>query len=359
MKRLLFIDTNIYTACAAAELEKLNLDVLSNIKTKLDGGWLLLVPEVIAVEVKKKLRNTFNELRRDAQIPELAQGTPSGKGKDISSEEDKDFKLFKAEKIKKMNAAAIAKANKATKEEFDKSEKEANKLLDSLFAHKNCKTIKLNDAILLKGMKRSALCERPSSVETKKERQHFLRDMDCIAFESLLSGLARHGATEDQIIICTTDPDYFSGGTLHPDILTALKPLTKKQTGYKSILDLLEKESRKESPVKFTNEQKKDYEKVTDKFLVINSTPVGVTADSLKISDSPGLTYSALYETAGQSLRSPLASARLATGGWTRDMSSPFSIARSCQHCGYVDYEKVLTVTGIQLQFCPNCGGVY
>lgn len=269
MKTCLYIDTNIYTACAAAELGELDLNVLKRVKEKLNLGWHLILPEVIQVEIKKRLKDSFKSFRDDAQLSNAVNKE--------NNQPKRKYEKFREEKITQIKEAAIKEANTKILKEFDKAEEDAGQLLDDLFSHKNCIIVPLSQKILLDGMCRAALGKRPAAVDTKKEQPHYIRDIDCIAFESLLHGMGQSKAKFDEVLICSDDSDYFSKGKLAPEIIDALKPFSKIQKGYTDILVLLEEASPKAE--KFTEKQREGFVRASDAFLPVSS--VYLTASSL------------------------------------------------------------------------------
>jgi hypothetical protein len=231
--KYLFVDTNIYTACAAQELDDHDLSHLQTIKSKMDSGELvLLLPEVIKGEVFIKISAAFKEQRDLSKI--IRKPNPPTEG-------EKPYQKQKKEKSESMLDDVVGEANRKILEKINTDENEALLTVNELFGHSKCMTIKLSDKALLEGMKRASLHKLPSSVSRKRGENHYVKDNDCIVFEMLKEQFAELVAKSEggDLIFCTNDEGFFKEEELHPSLIEDLCASGRRVVGYKNIVDVI------------------------------------------------------------------------------------------------------------------------
>lgn len=279
--KIVFIDTNIFINCALAETRDLDrvadIDTLKDVKEKLDNKEMILVlPENIRAEIITEMKIGFKKLKKyiNDSFSKVNSYEKENKGK-ISM-------LIKEE---------IEKSKKDLIDKIIKKSKTISKTVNEIIEHKNVKIVKLSDKIALLGIKRSLLMKRPytpQSSENKNPKAAYLRDQDCVAFESFLSYLNKNkkGLKKSECIICSDDSDYFEDfkkNILHDNIIQEIK--CKKLSGYKDILDMLEKEFGN----KYSEEQIKEHKSSLNEiqFLDIHSSAISINQNPQKLCVTP------------------------------------------------------------------------
>lgn len=217
--KIVFIDTNIFINCALAETRDLDrvadVDTLKDIKEKLDNKEMILVlPENIKAEIITGMKIGFKKLEKyiNDSFSKVNSYERENKGK---------ISMLIKEEIEKSKDDLIGKITKKSRT--------ISNIINEIIEHKNIKFVKLSDKLILSGIKRSSLMKRPfipksESSENKNPKAAYLRDQDCIAFESFLSYLNKNkkGLKKSECIICSDDSDYFEDfkkNVLHDDII--------------------------------------------------------------------------------------------------------------------------------------------
>jgi len=250
-KKIVFIDTNIFLACATAEINDSDIDVLEKIHSRLERDEMtLLLPEVIKEETYRKLEEAFGRFREASKIPDAVGANP---------EQKKDAKL---KLLKEIQQDEIKKANEQVLKKIKEREDAANKLLSKIFKHKNTVEIALSDEVILSGLRRSALVMRPSSA-ANGDKAHHTKDIDCLAWESVLAGLkANEDFKSAALFICTRDSDYFGTSkdeTIHKQISDDTKKHVGTVKGYSDLLKMLDAEFK----IKYAKAQQDTFKAVS------------------------------------------------------------------------------------------------
>lgn len=256
-KKVFFIDTNVFICCIFGEKEKQSFDVIKKIESELKNkNFLLILPEIIKSEVLKQIELKF--LKLESQIKNL-NITDGSKMSDTINKSAKDAGLREIEENKKRILDDILK----------------------FFSNKNVVFVPLLDKDILSGLRRSALGLRPyrrkdelDSDGKKQNKPSFLKDCDCMAFESFLCYLKGFKSV-DKCILCCDDGDYCTeknGNILHPEIERDIKNICDKVSFFRSPLDMLEKEFGK----RVTKKDRKYYKEIRNEFVHngVYSTPL-------------------------------------------------------------------------------------
>ncbi|MFA5413445.1 MAG: PIN domain-containing protein [Patescibacteria group bacterium] len=247
LPQIVFIDTNIFISCALEQIDDLDIDVLKKIENKVDSGkMVLVVPEVIEKEIFDEHKKIFKEIKDNINCIDSSKIFGSSKEKD-------QFKKIH-EKITKS-----IKDNVKSVEDIERSNED---IIKRIMSHKNTKKIPLTGDILIRGMVRSSLKEPPWTENPRKTA--YVKDLDCIAFESFLKFLEDSKIDKKQkCILCVDDKDYFEDcgkKLLNEGVKTSIKKTNVeniKISGYKNPLDMLDKEFKEN----YTEEQKKKFDR--------------------------------------------------------------------------------------------------
>ncbi len=259
--KIVFIDANIFINCALAETRDLDrfadINTLKDIEKKLDDKEMILIlPENIKAEIITGMQDGFKKIEKyiDDSFSKINSYKNENKGK---------ISMLIENEIEKSKNDLINKITKKSKEILN--------IINKIIEHKNVKVIKLSDKLTLLGIKRSSLMKRPYTSQLSKDKNSYLRDQDCIAFESFLNFLNsnKKRLKKSECIICSADSDYFNNSEkdiLHNDIIQEIK--CKKLSGYKDILDMLEKEFGNE----YSEEQIKEHKSSLDEIQNLNGS---------------------------------------------------------------------------------------
>jgi hypothetical protein len=238
IRKIVFVDTNIFVSCIFEEMEGLNLGFLDKIKKLLNKNKIILVlPEVIKNEIENELKMGFYNLEN---------GIESKLSERISEKEkDKKKKSLLPEIYRKLEKDGV----KLLKIKQKKSET----IINSIFEHKNTRIIKLNNDIITLGITRSLRMIPPYN-DYNKDKPTFLKDRDCIAFESLLySSKEIKDSNNLELIICTDDCDYYrrdDKNKLDSEIEKDASRKFKTIFVYKNLIQMLRKKFNEHYTVK-------------------------------------------------------------------------------------------------------------
>jgi len=279
--KIIFIDTNVFINCVFKEDEDLGIDTIDQIIEKLNGQkTVLILPEIIKTEVIEEIHGKFINLIK--YIEERLQNESlknSFKNTRISHLFEETVKENKNEIIKKIN----------------KIEDSILKKVNEIFNHKNTKRLTLSEKLILAGMKRSLLKLAPySNPNVSSKKTAYIKDVDCIAFESLLEYINKNSnKKKSKIIICTNDIDYFENFEKNKLCSDILKDINNKNvSAYTNPLEMLNKEFDKQ----YSREQLNKYAATTtpDFDLVVpnssfTSIPLASTLSSVDFSNLSSL----------------------------------------------------------------------
>ena len=252
-KTFIFIDSCVF-------LEVIYSDESSSILDKIIDGlsknnFSIVLPVVIIKEVEKDfaywkkdfLETIQKQLKEDFVLGSTQkQNTGSGgvKNKRISTN------------TVLLNDLTLDNRNKIIKSISDFYD-EVEKKIQEVFNHKNTKKIDLTNEIILKGIQRSLLKKAPSIKMDKKTENQHLKDVDCIAFESLISFFENEiVSTNDIIHIVTDDSDYKGNkeGSLRNELVEDIPKFQGKNIIHNTELDFLF--SKKSNKIKKEMKQK-------------------------------------------------------------------------------------------------------
>lgn len=234
--KLLFVDTNIFldaiTSDFSVSIIKSFCEILDNNKVE------FILPEVIKVEIITQYQYWKNDIVR---IVEKNLSTENILGIEDTTDKNSKKNQNKRESEIGIIDDLIKNDRNDVVAKIKKHYETVIQSLEKLFTHKNTKNIRLDYHLLLEGMKRSLLKKSPSTRTEKSTESAHTKDVDCVAFESLISYLESRKESDDFLIICVSDKDYLSDdGKLHNDIESDLSQLSHSH--YQDLLIMLEKE---------------------------------------------------------------------------------------------------------------------
>lgn len=239
--KIFFIDSNAFIGCATQEAKGLDLDVLEKIEKNLNNKkMILLLPSVIKQEILMEHARKFEELL-DLIAKNFLKQFPGDKGNILIND-------------------ILIKSKKDAREIILKKQKETILLIKTIFRNKQTKKIPLVDKDIISGMKRACL-QIPPYTKKQERKSTYERDIDCIAYESILNYLTKFGnSKKDEIIFCTNDKDYIVKKPkkieLHPVLKRELQKKCKLVSVYNNPLNMLNKEFK----VGYKPKQIKEYE---------------------------------------------------------------------------------------------------
>lgn len=252
----MFIDTSIFLDILYSD------DSLKNINKfikELDSNKITLVlPVVIFKEIEKDFEFWKKELvdliQKQLEI-DCILGVTDGKTTGGKNSIDKKTNGILIEKITRKNREEIIEI---VKNFYKKIEEKIN----IIFEHKNTKKIMLNNDIILKGIERSLMKKAPSTKLDKKTEKQHLKDVDCIAFESILNFFEVESIKKNDIFyIIVKDDDYEDDKNfLRSDLVNDLLFFQKDNIKYeKSVECLFNKKNKKEGKeVSLSNHEKSE-----------------------------------------------------------------------------------------------------
>lgn len=242
--KYIFIDTNLFIdAMTSNDVE----NILNSISKQLiKGNIKLILPEVIKIEIL-----TEYNFQKDGVVKAIGLNLETKKilgiEEPLTDAGKKNNKKQKVEiETEKINNV-IEPYRKEMIKKIEEHYKSILKMINQIFKHRNTRIITLTDQILLAGIKRSVLKRAPYTrkdphVKPEKHENTHTKDIDCIAFETLLAFCKKNTDKQkrDILIMCVSDPDYFSlDGKLHADLMKDIKLENKS---YQSIPEMLNKE---------------------------------------------------------------------------------------------------------------------
>lgn len=235
MKKIVFIDTNVFIDCVYKMTDNLDCKPLEEILKKLEINELILIlPEITEKEIleilssksnelKKKIDNSFNQVEKNVEH-------------EMKKDEGKVSRI-----IKDLIQQGKEKCTDGVQKEIEKGVK----ITKNIINHNNVKKVEMTDYLMLKGMRRSLFKVAPFEANNKKKGVH-TKDQDCIAFESILSFLKEGDYKGYTFIVCAADADYFDGKeegeNLGEEIVKDLKKFCKEVRGYRNPLKMLNEE---------------------------------------------------------------------------------------------------------------------
>lgn len=225
IKDLLFIDTSVFRDILTCNS---SLENIKGLVKKLESNKIILIlPEVILKEIKKEF-NSWQENLLEGIKENISTIKILG-----FSEEKTGVKNNKNEKNDKENLELVDKIISKKREELFNEVKgfynDLQKNVYLIFEHKNTKLVELTDDIILKGIKRSLLKRAPSTRSDKTKENSHTKDIDCMAFESLIYFLGNEKIEENsKIYLYVKDSDYVDNeGQLQKEIIGDLKKFIK------------------------------------------------------------------------------------------------------------------------------------
>ncbi len=245
INKYVFIDTSIFLDILYCNTSSEDLDKI--LKWLSDSKITLILPRVIMMEILKEFKlwnkNLLESITQKLKIDlilDVTEKDKTGSGKDRKKKTDNSILI---DKITKTNREGLIK----NVSDFYKS---LETKLNSVFTNSNTKVIELSDSIIMRGIERSLLKKAPSTKLDKKTEHQHLKDVDCIAFESIIDffNSDKNKIDNDALYILTSDSDYFEeNGNLRDDIMFDLSKFKKKNIKYTQSLDevFIKKQVRK------------------------------------------------------------------------------------------------------------------
>lgn len=227
MKKLLFIDTNIFISCIYKEIENLDIKPLKDVLKKLKQDELILImPEIIEKEIYYTLDKNFSDYKK--QLIDDFKNLIEKKGSERGSHLIKDV-------LKESQTNCLSKVNEAMEE--------GKKIVKEIILQKNTKKVPLENELIMKGIRRS-IFKIPPFTDNRDKPQH-TTNQDCFAFESVLKFLEDKTYKKYTLVACINDADYYlnkEDDTLKKAIEDDLKKYIKYIKSYKNPLEMLKKE---------------------------------------------------------------------------------------------------------------------
>ena len=237
--KYIFIDTNLFIdAVTSNEGEYILGSIIKQLNKK---SVKIVLPEVIKAEILTQYTYWKNGVIESVK-GNLTTLNILGIKEGLTETDKKNRKKNKGETEAEKIDSVIEPHRKAMIKKIEGRYKSITKKIEQVFKHKNTEIVKLTDQILLAGMKRSLLKKSPYTKTEKITESAHTKDVDCIAFETLVAFYKKQGSkpSKNTLIMCVSDKDYFSNeGTLHDDLKKDINIDTKC---YKTLPDMLDKE---------------------------------------------------------------------------------------------------------------------
>jgi len=221
-KNYLFIDTDVFINTITGNTSK---DILKILKSKLNDNKIVLVlPKVIIKEIEKEFENWKTDLFKKTK-DNLTVKKILGIKEPLTDSNPKQNNSSELLNIELINDLIKTKKDDLLSE-IESFYKGLSTELNSIFSHKNTKVVELTNKIVLSGIKRSLLKKAPCTRSDKTKENAHTKDIDCIAFESLLFFLKKEkiNKIKNKLFLCVKDSDYRQlDRTLSTDISTDLQ----------------------------------------------------------------------------------------------------------------------------------------
>lgn len=252
MKNYLFIDTDVFFDAMTSNSSK---EILNKLNNKLDDkNTFLILPVVILKEIEKLFENWkvdfFKKTEGNLTVKKIL-GIEEQLTNSNAKQKKRSYELLNSDLIDKL----IKEKRDNLLAEIKQFYADLSKKFDLILKHKNTIIIELTDELVLNGIKRSLLKKAPYTRNDKITENAHTKDVDCIAFESLLFYLNNENkvGTKDNLSLCIKDSDYRKlDRTLCEDISSDLKKFSLKD--YETIELMLNDSSRVVSKTKKTEQ---------------------------------------------------------------------------------------------------------
>ena len=288
IQKVVFLDSNIFINCALEEVEGSNIETLGDIESLLNKNKAkLLLPEVVISEVEFGIEDRFIKLRLKIKksfdsILKLKELDPSALKKGRGKSQGLLIKSLKEVRTRIRNDKKEALKN------LDDKKKEIKRAVSDIVKNSNAIKIDLSDNDIMKGLRRSLNKKPPFSVFNNKPA--YLKDSDCIIFESLISFLKEYKATGKvkigKLILCIDDVDYFKSEDkqdLKKEVEQDLKKEVEQLKAYNDPVEMLKGEFHKKYTSAEIKKHKEIKKSVTSREGLMKS--LGVIRDSLMSSE--------------------------------------------------------------------------
>lgn len=252
IKNYLFIDTDVFFSTMTSSSSK---EILDKLNSKLDEkNTFLILPVVILKEIEKLFENWkvdfFKKTEGNLTVKKIL-GIEEQLTNSNAKQKKGSHELLNSDLIDKL----IKEKRDNLLAEIKKFYTDLSKKFDLILKHKNTIVIELTDELVLNGIKRSLLKKAPYTRSDKITENAHTKDVDCIAFESLLFYLNNEDkvGTKDNLSLCIKDSDYRKlDRTLCEDISSDLKRFSLKD--YETIESMLNDSSGVVSKTKKTEQ---------------------------------------------------------------------------------------------------------
>ncbi len=236
VSKFVFIDTCVFLDVLYSDSSS---EIMGKIISELNSNKVtLILPKVILKEIEKDFKfwkkDLLSGIEKNLSIDLILGITDKEKtgGKDSKKQKKTDNSLL-IEKITKEDRLKLTKTVESFYNELETK-------LEFIFQHKNTKVIELDNNIILKGIERSLLKRAPSTKLDKKIEHQHMKDVDCIAFESLLSFFDSVSISKSDIFyLITGDSDYKmeDSDLLRDELINDLSKFKKTNIKYFQSID--------------------------------------------------------------------------------------------------------------------------
>ncbi len=257
-RKFAFIDTSVFLNILYSDF---SLEIIDKLNKELNNDKIFLIfPVVILREIQKDFEFWKKELLSSIENQIAIEY--------ILGITDKEKTGGKGSKNKNTNSLLIDKITKEDRQNIIKTVKvfyeNIEKNINSIFQHKNTKILELNNDIILKGIERSLMKKAPSTKLDKKTESQHLKDVDCIAFETLLNFFNSETIMKDDMFYLITDDDDYKtsdDNCLRDDLIQDLSKFNKVNIKYCQSIDdifsLRSKQEKKDSPISISDSEVK------------------------------------------------------------------------------------------------------
>lgn len=223
--KYIFIDTNIFVNIISSDK---SINILKDILNSLDNNKIILIlPEVILKEIKKEFLLNKKEITSIIKQQFITEKDFCLGGKNTTNRNS-------GINNNKLINDSISNDRERILETVEKLYNEIETEIENIFQHKNTKIIDITNDIIMHSIRRSLLKKAPSTRLDKNTETQHTKDIDCVAFESILYFFSKINTphTESSINFIVQDSDYYdldsNKKNIHPEIFCDLNIYIKK-----------------------------------------------------------------------------------------------------------------------------------
>lgn len=257
--KYIFVDTSLFIDVVTSnEGESILNSIIKQLSKK---GAILVLPEVIKMEILMQYtywkQGVTDNIKSNLDTKKIL-----GIREDLTDAGKKEKKKQKGESEAEKIDSVIEPHRIQMIKKIESHYKSISKKIEQIFKHKNTKVVALTDQTLLAGMRRSLLKKPPYTRTDKATENAHTKDIDCIAFESLVAFCKTNSGErkKNAFIMCVSDKDYLSiDGDLHSDLK---KDINIESKFYRTISEMLDKEFKVQIGSKKTKRMRKSEDTV-------------------------------------------------------------------------------------------------